>query len=232
MPKIVVESDLCVISHKGASMKHVFGFLLTASYLCAMAQNQPPPRGDGVPVTSHNKTLFSSLSAPIKPSGGGGSPTSAITVIDGTGKTLGRWYHNPFPYNQISVLMPYNGQFMVASLTAEYRNGKPTGSLDWGFSSSSTNYASTDCSGTAYVSGYGYLGGTTYLGMSIADASGSFMLIVDTRTIATIGVASTYYYNGTTWQCYAYPQAGQSDVYPIMGTAPLANFGVSPMTLK
>lgn len=213
-------------------MKFVFGIFLTASCLCAMAQNLSLQRGQGTSVASPNKILFSSLSAPAKPSVGGGSATSAINVVDGTGKTLGRWHHISFPYNQISVLMPYNGQFMVVPLASELSNGKLTGSLNWSFINAQTIYASSDCSGTPYVSGFSYVGGTTYFGMPIVDASGSFMLIVDTRTIATIGIASTYYYDGTTWQCFAYPQTYQFDVYPIAASSPLPNFGVAPMTLK
>ena len=192
--------------------------VLLAFASSVLAQTTPPAKPDlstATPVASPNRSQLSSLSKPMTSTKASSTTVSAVTVVDSTGKTVGRALSNN------DVLVPYNGQLMHAVVYSV------ADTLDWG-GNSQFFYASSNCSGVPSM--YSFFAGTRYIGNRVTDQSGTYMAIIDTTTATQQTVASSFYFDGVANQCYAYMQT--IAVAPILTTVPISTFGTPPMMFK
>lgn len=185
----------------------------------AQAQSLEKPLAGVRAVSSPNKTQFSTLSSSSQKPNAPNTTVSAIALIDSMGKNIGRLFATDL------AILPYNGDFMSAAVAQQENK------LGWRVQNSWVYYASADCSGPAYGNTY-YVPGARYVGLASEDQSGAFMLVMATSA-SSVTIMSMYGNDGrgAGWGCFAVDPY-TSEWLPVVGSAPLSNFGVPPFTIR
>lgn len=221
--------------------------LLACGVVSSTAWGQASPKGHSPsfsksnPVDSPNRTPFASLAATSRTPVGPATSTSGISVVDSTGKTIGR-YMSGVGGNGGEILTSYNNQLIqIMGLDNDYdpqTNRIRSGGLNFTLRPGTNSgqfpvvYTSSDCSGTSY-SGLSYFtGGTRYTAIPVTDtwpptsSAAMYLLVFDTAHPINLSVNSVF----DQGQCFVY--SFTQTVAKALGAVPASTIGNPPYYLK
>lgn len=205
----------------------------------ASPQRHPPSLSTSNPVGSPNRTPFSSLATTFRTPVGPPMGSSGISVVDSTGKTIGRYLSG---VGGVEILTSYNNQLMqITGLSNDYnpQTGQvQSGGLNFTLSPGPNSgqyavlYTSSDCSGTSYSGLTYFVAGTPYAALPVTDtwpptsSAAMYLLVFDTAHPINLSVNSAFYQG----QCYV--QSFTTSGAKALGAAPASTMGTPPYYLK
>jgi hypothetical protein len=203
---------------------HLTAIFLAIAASSALAQTAPTTLDTSklTRVASPNRTLSSTLAATSKAKVGGDHvSTTALVLVDATGKTLGRFS------GSYSLILPYNNQFLNVYLGSDYDYvNKKYNSTGFAFSPNSVFYTTSDCTGTAYQSFQ--TPGTQYVTFTVLDAGQYFLYIGDSANSVNTTVLSVF--GSAPGACFS--TNFTQPLIPLTTVIPASQIGTPPFFLK